>query len=142
MARSPRAYALTLFRVVTAGEADLTARFPQAPCLARMLGRDGVTHVHAAFVHKPGSLAYIVSLLTGLPYSLGTHARDLYHSPPALLRKKLAAARVVFTCTRYNVSHLQRLSAGGRAVRRRPGCPRSTPATLTFRPRSRPGPPH
>src|SRR5947208_4994071 len=40
MARSPRAYALTLFRVVTSGR-DLIARFPQAPCLARMLGRDG-----------------------------------------------------------------------------------------------------
>src|SRR5438477_8287121 len=110
MARSPRAYALTLFRVVTSGERDLIARFPQAPCLVRMLGRDGVTHVHAAFVHMPGSLAYIVYLLTGRRYSLGTHARDLYHSPPALLPKQMAAARVVFRSPRPNLSQLRRLS--------------------------------
>ena len=117
LARSPRTYLSALLRVVTSGELDLIARFPQAACLARLLERDGVTHLHAGFVHAPGSLAYIVSLLTGLPYSLATHARDLYHSPPALLRKKLAAARVVFTCTRYNVAHLQRFSAGAGAIR-------------------------
>ena len=134
MARSPRAYALTLFRVVTSGERDLIARFPQAPCLARMLGRDGVTHVHAGFVHMPGSLAYIVYLLTGRRYSLGTHARDLYHSPPALLRKKIAAARVVFTCTRYNVSHLQRLSADAGAFRVRQVYHGTTLERFTFGP--------
>ena len=99
LARSPRKYVSTLFHVLTSGELDLIARFPQAPCLVRRLERDGVAHLHAGFVHMPGSLAYIVSLLTGRCYSLGTHARDLYHSPPALLRKKLVAARVVFTCT-------------------------------------------
>jgi len=140
MARSPRAYALTLFRVVTSGR-DLIARFPQAPCLARMLGRDGVTHVHAAFVHKPGSLAYIVHLLTGRRYSLGTHARDLYHSPPALLRKKIAAARVVFTCTRYNVSHLQRLSADAGAFRVRQVYHGTTLERFTFGPCGRSEPP-
>jgi len=109
--RSPRAYVSALLRVVTSGERDLIVRFPQAGCLVRVLERDGVTHLHAGFVHKPGSLAYVVCLLTGRPFSLAAHARDLYHSPPGLLRTKLAAARVVFTCTRYNAAHLQRLAA-------------------------------
>ena len=117
LARSTRAYLSALLRVVTSGELDLIARFPQAACLVRLLERDGVTHLHAGFVHKPGSMAYIVLLLTGLPYSLATHARDLYRSPRGLLRKKLAAARVVFTCTRYNVAHLQSLSAVAGAMR-------------------------
>jgi glycosyltransferase involved in cell wall biosynthesis len=118
LARSTRAYLSALLRVATSGELDLIARFPQAACLVRLLERDGVTHLHAGFVHKPGSLAYVVLLLTGLPYSLASHARDLYRSPPGLLRKKLASARVVFTCTRYNVEHLQRLlSAGAGAIR-------------------------
>src|SRR5216117_3095535 len=73
LVRSPRAYVSTLFRLVASGERDLIARFPQAACLVRLLEREQVTHVHAGFVHMPGSLAYIVSLLTGLPYSLGTH---------------------------------------------------------------------
>jgi glycosyltransferase involved in cell wall biosynthesis len=141
LARSPRAYVSTLCRVVMSGELDLIARFPQAPCLVRMLERDGVAHVHAGFVHMPGSLAYIVSLLTGRPYSLGTHARDLYHSPPALLRKKLAAARVVFTCTRYNVAHLQRLSAGAGAFRVRHVYHGTTLERFTFGPCGRIEPP-
>jgi glycosyltransferase involved in cell wall biosynthesis len=117
LVRSPRPYIFTLLRIIASGERDLIARFPQAACLVRLLEQEQVTHVHAGFVHMPGSLAYIVSLLTGLPYSLATHARDLYHSPPALLRKKLAAARVVFTCTRYNVAHLRRFLADPGLVR-------------------------
>src|SRR5947208_1700511 len=141
LVRSPRAYVSTFLRVVASGERDLIARFPQAACLVRLLEREQVTHVHAGFVHMPGSLAYIVSLLTGLPYSLGTHAKDLYHSPPALLRKKLAAARVVFTCTRYNVSHLQRLSAGAGAFRVRQVYHGTTLERFTFGPCGRSEPP-
>jgi glycosyltransferase involved in cell wall biosynthesis len=117
LARTRRAYLSGLFRVVTSGELDAIARLPQAASLARLLASDGVTHLHAGFVHAPGSLAYVVSLMTGLPYSLATHARDLYRARPGLLRKKLAAARVVFTCTRYNVAHLEGLSAGTGAIR-------------------------
>jgi glycosyltransferase involved in cell wall biosynthesis len=117
LARSPRMYLSALLRVLASGERDLIARFPQAACLVRLLERDGVTHLHAGFVHKPGSLAYVVSLLTGLPFSLATHARDLYHSPPGLLRQKLSAARVVFTCTQYNVAHLQRFAVPAGAIR-------------------------
>jgi len=141
LVRSPRAYLSTLFRVLTSGELDLIARFPQAPGLVRRIERDGVTHLHAGFVHMPGSLAYIVSLLTGCRYSLGTHARDLYHSPPALLRKKLAAARVVFTCTRYNISHLQRLSEGVSAFRVRHVYHGTTLERFSFGPCGRSEPP-
>src|SRR5438552_7205282 len=57
LARSPRKYVSTLFHVLRSGELDLIARFPQAPCLVRRLERDGVAHLHAGFVHMPGSLA-------------------------------------------------------------------------------------
>ena len=115
--RSPRTYLATLARTLVSGDRDLIERFAQAACLARRLERDGVTHLHAGFVHSPGSVAWLVSLMTGLPFSLATHAKDLYHSPPALLRKKLSAARVVFTCTRYNVTQLEQLCAGAGPVR-------------------------
>jgi glycosyltransferase involved in cell wall biosynthesis len=117
LARSPRAYWSALFSVVRSGELGVIARLPQAASLVRLLEADGVTHLHAGFVHIPGSLAYLVALLTGLPFSLATHARDLYRSSPRLLRRKLTAARVVFTCTRYNVSYLQQLVNGQGPVR-------------------------
>jgi glycosyltransferase involved in cell wall biosynthesis len=117
LARSARSYLTTLRRIVMSGEVGLIARFPQVASLARLLEADGVTHLHAGFVHLPGSLAYLASLLTGRSYSLATHARDLYRSSPRLLRKKLAAARVVFTCTRYNIAHLQHLVNGAGPLR-------------------------
>jgi glycosyltransferase involved in cell wall biosynthesis len=117
LALAPRSYVTTLGCAVATGDLRLIARFPQAPSLVRMLTADGVTHLHAGFVHTPGSLAYLASMLSGVPYSLATHARDLYRAAPALLRKKLAGARVVFTCTRYNVGHLQRVVDRGQAVR-------------------------
>ena len=106
--RFPSGYLSTLGRVLTSGDPDLVVCFLQAPCLVRLLLRDGVEHLHAAFVHSPGSAAWIVHSIAGMPYSVATHARDLYFSRPASLRRKLAAARVVFTCTQYNVEHLRR----------------------------------
>lgn len=115
--RAPRRYLSTLLRVLATVDLDLVERFVQAPCLARLLERDGITHVHAGFVHAPGSLAWLVFLLTGMPFSVATHAKDLYHSRSRELRRKLADARVVLTCTRYNVDHLLRI-CGPAGVRR------------------------
>jgi len=116
MWRSPRAYFSALAQALATRDFEMIERFAQAGCLARRLQQDGVTHVHAGFVHSPGSVAWLASIMTGLPFSLASHAKDLYHSPPALLQKKLAAARVIFTCTRYNIKHLERL-ADGQAIR-------------------------
>ncbi len=111
MWHAPRAYFSALSRALATRDAEMIERFMQAGCLALRLREDRVTHLHAGFVHSPGSVAWLASAMTGLPFSLASHAEDLYHSPPALLRKKLTAARVVFTCTRYNIAHL-RLLAG------------------------------
>ena len=112
MWRAPRAYFSAVGRAFGTRDSEMIERFTQAGCLARRLEEDGVTHLHAGFVHSPGSVAWLASAMTGLPFSLASHAKDLYHSPPALLRKKLSAARVVFTCTRYNITHLKRLAEG------------------------------
>ncbi len=118
-ARHPLRYLATLFSVIVAFDADLLERFVQAGELARLLRRDGVAHLHAGFVHFPGSVAWVVHRITGLPFSLATHARDVYLSPPSLLRRKLSAARVVFTCSRYNVPNLEALVAPQRMARLR-----------------------
>lgn len=119
-ARHPVGYTLTLFAVLSALDGDLVERFVQAGYLARLLRRDGVRHLHAGFVHYPGSVAWIVHRITGLTFSLATHAKDMVHSPPRLLRKKLAEAEVVFTCTQFNVPVLEARAApaGIRRLRR------------------------
>ena len=67
--RSPRAYLSTLVVALTSGDMDLIERFGQAGCLARRLERDGVTHLHAGFVHSPGSVAWLGAPMTRLPVS-------------------------------------------------------------------------
>ena len=110
--RFPLGYISALLHVATAGDLGLFRRFIQAACVARLLDRDRIDHLHVGFVHAPGSVAWLVHLMTGMPYSVATHAKDLYHSRPRLLRRKLSAARLVLTCTRQNVTHLKRVCRG------------------------------
>ena len=49
-----------------------------------------------------------VAGLLEVPFSFTAHARDIYATPSAL-EEKMRAARVVVTCTGYNVSHLRGL---------------------------------
>ena len=120
LARHPVGYLLTLFSVSISFDVDLFQRFVQAGYLAGLLRRDGVRHVHAGFVHYPGSVAWLVHRITGRTFSLATHAKDMVHSPPALLRRKLSEAEVVFTCTQFNVPELEARAApaGIRRLRR------------------------
>ena len=111
--RHPLRWLATLFSVLAAFDRDLLERFVQAGEVARLARRDGVRHLHAGFVHFPGSVAWLVHRVTGVPFSLATHARDVYLSKPALLRKKLNAASMVFTCSRYNLPHLEELAGPG-----------------------------
>jgi len=104
--KHPLRYPMALFRVLTSFDKDLIERFIQAGYLAKLIKKDGIQHLHAGFVHAPGSVAWIVHLMTGIPYSVATHAKDLYHSPERLLRKKFNSASLVLTCTKYNVKYL------------------------------------
>ena len=120
LARHPLEYVRTLFSLLIALDRDLLERFVQAGYLAGLLQRDGVRHVHAGFVHYPGSVAWLVHRITGRTFSLATHAKDMVHSPPKLLRRKLSEAEVVFTCTQFNVPVLKERAgpAGLRRLRR------------------------
>jgi glycosyltransferase involved in cell wall biosynthesis len=117
--RHPLRWLRTLCAVLCARDRDLFERFVQAGELARRLDRDGVAHLHAGFVHFPGSVAWLVHRMTGRSFSLATHARDIYLSQPGLLRRKLTTAKVVFTCTAYNVPHLRALAAPAAIARLR-----------------------
>lgn len=89
--------------------------FLLAVALADQLDRDpGVRHLHAHFAHGCTTVAWLTSIMTGLPFSFTGHAKDIYRAslnPAGLLRRKLVAAEFVLTCTGANVAHLTSIAA-------------------------------
>jgi len=84
------------------------ALFPKCVYLAERLREEGVAHVHAHFATYPATAAFVISELTGIPYSLTVHAHDIFVDR-ALLRRKLASASFVRTISRFNRRFLERL---------------------------------
>ena len=89
--------------------------FLQAMALADAIGAAGdVRHIHAHFCHSATTVAWLASMVTGLPLSFTAHAKDVYCAdlnPAGLLARKLNAARFVVTCTDANRVYLQSLTA-------------------------------
>ena len=85
--------------------------FFQAVALAdRVLDAPDVRHLHAHFAHGATTVAWLAAMITGLPFSFTAHATDIYReavNPAGLLRRKLAAARFVVTCTQANRAYLK-----------------------------------
>lgn len=84
-------------------------RFAQACVLARELPA-GVGHLHAHFLHTPGSVARYAALLTGLPWTCSAHAKDIWTIPDWEKREKLADMRWLVTCTAAGAAHLRALA--------------------------------
>jgi glycosyltransferase involved in cell wall biosynthesis len=84
--------------------------FLQAVWTARfILDAGDVRHIHAHFCHGSTTVAWLTSIITGLPFSFTAHAKDIYCgslNPAGLLRRKMRAARFVVTCTDANREHL------------------------------------
>jgi glycosyltransferase involved in cell wall biosynthesis len=75
----------------------------------RLASAPDVRHLHAAFAHRPATVAWMTSIITGLPFSFAGHAKDIYVSdvnPAGLLARKLRSASFVMTCTEANRRHL------------------------------------
>lgn len=70
--------------------------------LAAQLARDGVAHLHAHFISTPAEVAAAVSAISGLPFSISAHAKDIYTSREADLQRRMSAARFTVTCTEAN----------------------------------------
>jgi glycosyltransferase involved in cell wall biosynthesis len=82
---------------------------PAAARIATLVERGEFDCVHAAWAHFPGSVAYLVSRLTGRPFSMSAHAgSDLYRTQ-AFLPEKVRAARFTSACVRRNAEMLRGL---------------------------------
>ena len=88
-------------------------RFGQALVLASELPA-GVTHLHAHFLHTPASVTRYASLLTGLPWTVSAHAKDIWTTADWEKREKLQSCAWAVTCTAINAAHLAERAPPGR----------------------------
>ena len=99
-----------LFALRRAEGAGMDAFF-QAGFLAQRLAQAGIGHLHAHFASHPAGVAELASQLAGISYSISAHAKDIYLSSPASLRRKLDSARFTVTCTEYNRRYLASIAS-------------------------------
>ncbi|HEX6959070.1 MAG TPA: glycosyltransferase family 4 protein [Ferrovibrio sp.] len=90
-------------------------RFGQALVLAAELP-ERYRHLHAHFIHTPGSVARYAAHLLELPWSASAHARDIWITPEWEKREKLADCAWIVTCTAHNVTHLAALGDPAKAA--------------------------
>ncbi|WP_303324872.1 glycosyltransferase family 4 protein [Actinomyces radicidentis] len=85
--------------------------------LARQVRADGIDHLHAHFASLAGRVAWIASSLTGAPYTVTTHAKDIFHESvdPTWLRRVCVDADRVIAISRFNEDYLNRVLAGSGA---------------------------
>lgn len=79
--------------------------------LAELIEANAIEHVHAHFASRSGHVAALAAALSGRPFSLTAHAKDIYHRDVDrdLLRWKLGLASFVVTVTEYNRTYLREL---------------------------------
>jgi glycosyltransferase involved in cell wall biosynthesis len=84
-------------------------RFGQALVLAAELPA-GVTRLHAHFLHTPATVTHYAALMTGLPWSISAHAKDIWTIPDWEKREKLQSCAWLTTCTATGAEHLRALA--------------------------------
>lgn len=86
-------------------------RFGQAAVLAAELPAD-VNRLHAHFIHTPASVARYASLMTGRPWSVSAHAKDIWTTPAWEKTEKLASCAWAVTCSAAAHEELSALAPG------------------------------
>jgi len=114
--RRPHVLLPEIARVLWASRGSLYALsghlgyLPATARIASRVEREGFDRVHGAWSHFPGTVAYLVWRLTGVPFSLSAHAgSDLYRTQ-AFLAEKVRAADFTAVCVAGNGRMLQRLA--------------------------------
>lgn len=86
----------------------------QGVALAQSVLEDGITHLHAHFASLAGRLTWLASRLTGVPYTVTTHAKDIFHDSVDLfwLRRICGEAERVVAISEFNEAYLRQVLAG------------------------------
>lgn len=115
--RAPLTYLGTLVKMVTGTHNSCRDRvrslthFGEGAVLARRMVREGITHIHSHYASQSTSVARVVHLLTGIPYSFTGHAHDIWHDR-LLLPEKLREAAFVATCSTFAKRFIAREDEG------------------------------
>ena len=80
--------------------------------LAHRLLRLGSPPLYIHFAHKPATIGRFAALLTGVPYALSAHAKDIWLTPENELARKVRDASAVLTCTEQARTLLAGLAEG------------------------------
>ena len=88
-------------------------RFGQALVLAHEMPAT-LNHLHAHFLHTPGSVARYTGVLAGVPWSVSAHAKDVWTIPAWEKAEKLASCAWCAACSALNARHLAALAPSGR----------------------------
>lgn len=131
--RAPLRWARLALRARRAGG---WRRFLQAGVVADRVRREGFDHVHAHFATAATEVARDAATLSGVPFTVTAHAKDVFHEDNrGLLPRRVAGARALVTVSAFNAGHLRRELPGmevhqvpnavplGREVDLRPGGP-------------------
>lgn len=105
-----------------------TEMMVQGLILAAEARRRGIEHLHAHFMTVAAHLAHLAHLLTGIPYTVTAHAKDIYRDTvdAVVFRRVAAKARAIVTVCDANARFIrERLLAGhpGEVVRIYNGLP-------------------
>jgi len=84
-------------------------RFGQALVLANELP-PGTQNLHAHFLHTPTSVARYAAIMSGLPFTISAHAKDIWTIPEWEIREKLNDCSWLVTCTAAHRDHLAKLA--------------------------------
>ena len=112
--RKPLTYFHVLWTVIRAnwGSANFLlgslSVFPKCVHFARRMQDLGVQHIHAHFANHPAAAAYMISRMSGIPYSFTGHGADL-QVDQHMLREKVGAAKQIVAISHDNKRFIERV---------------------------------
>lgn len=100
----PQGFRKTLRYTIRQCDAALCYRLLQASSLACLASKMGISHFHAHFATRATTLAFLASMITGIPYSFTAHAVDIFREnlSAKALERKIGSAAFVITVSDYN----------------------------------------
>jgi glycosyltransferase involved in cell wall biosynthesis len=113
-------------------------RFGQA-CVLAVEVAPALSALHAHFLHTPASVARYAALMTGLPWSVSAHAKDIWTTPDWEKREKLVDCRWAVTCSQAGFDALNALAPDGRVALVYHGLDRAVFAPMDAERRARDG---
>lgn len=117
--RRPRAWLSAAGTTLRRPRLRAWRRLLQATVLTGELRRAQVTHLHAHFASTAAHLANLAWRISGTPYSVTAHAKDIWHRDAGheALRQRLGDARFVATVSEENRRHLEAVLGGRSTIR-------------------------